>query len=367
MFARLLIVPFTAIAFWSAVAGQGKAQTGAPAKDIQPLLDKAIAFLKTSQGADGSFSPKIAGPGVSALVAAGLIKNGVSPDDPLVAKTLKYVESQVKTDGGIYSKGLANYTTSIAIMAFAEANKAGKYDAVIKNGEKFIRAIQNQEGEAQPTHGGFSYDGKKKPDLSNTGYSIDALVAAGISKDDPALQKALIFISRAQNLPGEKNDLPFAKKAEKDDIGGFTYNPFAGDDSKNSTAAGGLRSLGSMTYTGLKSFLYAGVSKDDPRVKAAIDWVRRHYTVDENPGLGKAGLYYYYNTFGKAMTAWGEDNFKDASGKTHDWRQDLFAALKSRQLADGAWQNVGDTTFGEGDKNLATAFALLGLSYTRAK
>ena len=43
-----------------------------------------------------------------------------------------------------------------------------------------------------------------------------------------------------------------------------------------------------MTYAGLKSFLYAGVGKDDPRVKAAIGWVRRHYTLSENPGQGQA-------------------------------------------------------------------------------
>ena len=45
-----------------------------------------------------------------------------------------------------------------------------------------------------------------------------------------------------------------------------------------------------MTYTGLKSFLYAGVNKDDPRVKAAVSWVRAHYTFEENPGMGQAGL-----------------------------------------------------------------------------
>lgn len=351
-----------------AFAPQAEAQTpGVPAKEIKPLVDKAVAFLKSSQGADGSFSPKIAGPGVSALVAAALIKNGVSPDDPLVAKTLKYVESQVQKDGGVYSKGLANYTTSVAIMAFAEANKGGKYDAVIKNAQAFVKNIQHQDADNIPTHGGFSYDGKKKPDMSNTGFSIDALVAAGISKDDPALKKALKFISRSQNFPGpEGNDQPFAQKATEDDLGGFVYNPLSPND-KNTTAAGGMRSLGAMTYTGLKSFLYAGVAKDDPRVKAAIGWVRRHYTVDENPGMGKAGLYYYYQTFGKAMTAWGDDQFKDAAGKDHNWRQDLFNALKTRQLADGSWQNVGDVTFGEGDKNLATAFALLSLSYCKGK
>jgi squalene-hopene/tetraprenyl-beta-curcumene cyclase len=357
----------SALAF-AVLAGRGAAQSpGVPAKEMAPLVDKAVEFLKTSQGADGSFSPKLAGPGVSAIVAAGLIKNGVSPDDPLVAKTLKYIESQVQKDGGVYSKGLANYTTSVAIMAFAEANKGGKYDAVIKNAEAFIKGIQHDDA-ANPTHGGFSYDGKKNPDMSNTGFSIDALVAAGISKDDPALKKALKFVTRSQNLTGEEaNDQPFAKKAAADDLGGFTYNFLAAGETKYKTPTGGLRSVGAMTYTGLKSFLYAGVSKDDPRVKAAVGWVRRHYTLDENPGMGKAGLYYYYQTFGKAMTAWGEDQFKDDKGALHDWRRELFTALRSRQLADGSWQNGGDLTFGEGDKNLATGFALLSLSYCKAK
>ena len=120
-----------------------------------------------------------------------------------------------------------------------------------------------------------------------------------------------------------------------------------------------------MTYAGLKSFLYAGVKKDDPRVKAALDWVRRHYTLEENTGLGQSGLYYYYHTFAKAMNALGEDRFKDARGKEHDWRKDLFEALKKRQRPDGSFVNKGDRAFGEADPSLATAFALLTLSYVR--
>ena len=94
-----------------------------------------------------------------------------------------------------------------------------------------------------------------------------------------------------------------------------------------------------------------------------MHWIRRHYTLEENPGMGKAGLYYYYHTFAKAMTALGESQFKDAKGKAHDWRKELFAALKGRQHDDGSWVNKGDRTFGEGDATLATAFALLSLSY----
>ena len=111
---------------------------------------------------------------------------------------------------------------------------------------------------------GVTYDGKgNKPDLSNTQFFLEALLAAGVSKDDPAVKNALKFISRCQNLPGETNDQPFAKKAKEKDKGGLTYTPIDPDDSKHKTPDGGLRSLGAMTYGGLKSFLYAGVAKTD--------------------------------------------------------------------------------------------------------
>ena len=40
-----------------------------------------------------------------------------------------------------------------------------------------------------------------------------------------------------------------------------------------------LRAYGSVSYAGFKSYLYAGLKKDDPRVQAVLDFCRRHYTV----------------------------------------------------------------------------------------
>lgn len=348
----------------------GITRSGQPepsAKDIQEMLDKAIGFLKSRQGADGSFSPKVAGPGISALVVAGLARNGVSVKEPVMAKTLDYLEKQIQKDGGVYNKFLANYTTSVAVMAFKEANAGGRYDKVLSNARKFLAGIQQAGDEKDAKDGGFGYDATKRPDLSNTAFTIEALIAAGVPKDDPAIQKALRFVSRCQNLAGEHNDQPFAKKTTKDDEGGFTYHPFDLDKNSYKTPEGGLRSLGGMTYGGLKSFLYAGVNKNDQRVKAAIGWVRKHYTLDENPGMGKAGLYYYYHTFGKAMEAWGEENFETADGKKHPWRSELFEALKKRQQANGSWANPGEKAFAEENPDLATAFAILSLSYCKKR
>jgi squalene-hopene/tetraprenyl-beta-curcumene cyclase len=343
--------------------------TAPDAKDLQAVVNKATAFLRTRQQEDGSFSPRLGGPGITALIAAGLIRNGASPDDPLVARALAYLEKKVHKDGGVYDKALANYTTSVALLAFHEANVNGRYDTVIKNAAQFLKTLQFDESqieESDPKFGGVSYDRKdQRPDMSNTQFFLEALLAAGVPKNDPAVQRALKFVSRCQNLAGEFNDQPFAKKAAPDDEGGLTYSPIVGERNPNKTAAGGLRSSGVMTYAGLKSFLHAGVNKEDPRVKAAVGWIRKHYRLDENPGQGQAGLYYYYHTFGKAMAALGEDLFIDSAGTKHAWRKDLFAALRERQREDGSWVNK-DRAFLENSPDLATGYALLTLSYCRA-
>ena len=341
---------------------------GPDPKEVQAVLDKAATFFKQRQSEDGSFSAKLGGPGISALVAAGLIRNGVSPDEPVVARTLAYLEKRVQKDGGIYDKMLANYTTSVALLTFQEANTKGRYDSVIKNATQFLKSLQFDETKVEgkdARFGGAGYDGKSRPDLSNTQFFVEALLAAGVSKDDPAVKRALTFISRCQNLPGEHNDQPFAQKATADDKGGFVYTPALSDKDAARAAEQGLRSAGVMTYAGLKSFLHAGVSKNDPRVQAAVKWIRAHYTLDENPGQGQRGLYYYYHTFGKAMDALGGDSFEDAKGNKHDWRRELFETLKKRQKPDGSWSNDKSDAFLEGNPDLCTAYAVLALSYCR--
>src|SRR5687767_8891136 len=94
----------------------------ATAQKLEQTIDKAVAFLGAkAQAADGSFNAA-AGPAVTALVATSVLRHGRSPDDPLVAKALKYVEGFVQPDGGIYAPESyhKNYETCIAIMCFSE-------------------------------------------------------------------------------------------------------------------------------------------------------------------------------------------------------------------------------------------------------
>ncbi len=339
------------------------------------VVGNAVRYLRArGQAADGSFSSG-AGPGITAIVTTGLLRNGYSIDDPLVAKSLKYLKGFVREDGGIYGEGslYRNYETCMSLMCFNEAEKqrSGQYGKMLQRAENFVKGIQNDESEgldkSDPAYGGTGYGKHKRPDLSNTGIFIDTLKELGRGQDDEALRRAIVFVSRCQNLETEHND---TKWASKNQDGGFYYTAAAGGSSQakwpegESEVARGLRSYGSMTYLGLKSLIYAGVSKDDPRVKSATKWIRKNYRLDANPGLGKQGLFYYYQTFGKTLAALGEGTFADAKGVEHDWRTEMLSELARTQKSNGAWVNESERWL-EGDPNLVTGYALLTLSYCR--
>ncbi|TWT52428.1 hypothetical protein Pla22_00520 [Rubripirellula amarantea] len=337
-------------------------------EQLQAAIDRGIDFLKLrGQGDDGSFSPQT-GAAVTALCVKAILENRRKAiDDPAVKKALAYIETKFQTDGGIYEKGsrYRNYETSVAVGALVRANRDDKYDSVLARAEAFLKDIQWDEGEGVETsdtaYGGAGYGSHERPDLSNTSFLLEALKELGNDPDDEAIQKALTFVVRTQNLEGEGNDTEHAGKVGD---GGFYYTPAAGGQSQaGTTDSGGLRSYASMTYAGLKSMIYAGLTSDDPRVVAAMKFIRNNYALDSNPGMGQSGLYYYYHTFAKALDAAGIDILDDESGTPHVWRQELARTLLDAQQEDGSWVNSGSDRWMEGDRQLVTAYALLSLSY----
>jgi squalene-hopene/tetraprenyl-beta-curcumene cyclase len=125
-----------------------------------------------------------------------------------------------------------------------------------------------------------------------------------------------------------------------------------------------------MTYAGIKSLIYCGVSKDDKRIQKALEWIRKHYSVDKNPGMpdlrSEWGLYYYYHSMAKCLDVLGIDLVEDAAGVKHDWRKEITEALAKRQRPDGSWVNEKDHWM-EGNPNIVTGYALMTLSYCKPK
>jgi len=333
---------------------------------VDEMIARATAFLKdTAQDEDGAYSA-FTGIGATAVITLGLLEAGVAPDEEPVAKSLEYLKQFVQKDGGIYKEGSfhRNYETCLAMQCFLEANDGGRYDDIIEGAIKFVKGLQwGADGklpESDDAYGGAGYGTHQRPDMSNTSFFIDALHSAGVGTEDEAMQRALIFVSRCQNLESPHNTTKFASLI---DDGGFYYTIAAGGSSKaGETANGGLRSYASMTYAGLKSYLYAGVDSDDPRVKAALEWIGKHYDLETNPGLDAQGLYYYYFVFAKTLDTVGIETITDADGAKHCWRKELVEQLASEQRDDGSWINTGSDRWMEGDPGLVTSYALLALA-----
>ena len=284
-----------------------------------------------------------------------------------------YLVKSAKPDGGIYGKDLANYNTSISMMALLMANNPA-YEPLLKNGRKFLIGLQDDFGEKgmgdDPLDGGIGYGGTyKHSDLANTSFALEALYYTRFLKSDVAndpeakdlnWKAAIQFISRTQNLPGS-NDQKWAS-GDPANRGGFVY--FPGDskagEQKLADEKTALRSYGSISYAGLLSFIYAQVDKGDPRVKAVIDWLAINYTLAENPGMGQDGLYYYYHTMAKALSAVGIDALTLKDGKKVNWRRDLAKKLLDLQHADGSWVNANGRWW-ERDPHLVTAYATITL------
>ncbi len=345
----------------------GRLSAAEPTPVEQAILRGSRYLAEKGQAADGSFSAA-AGPAVTALVVAALAESGTPIDDPVLRRGLAYLLSFRRESGGIHTdeSAIGNYETAIALLALAACNRDGRFDGEIAAAEAFLAGLQWDESEgltpADPNYGGAGYGKKGRPDLSNTAFLVEALRNAGAAADDEAIQRALVFVSRTQNLPGPHNDLPHPAKNPD---GGFYYTPANGGESMaGTTPEGGLRSYASMTYAGLKSMIFAGLDKDDPRVRAALEWLAKHYSFEENPGMGDAGLFYYYHTMAKALDVLGDEVFTDAAGTAHHWRGELAQAVIARQREDGSWVNA-NARWMENDPNLVTAYALLALAHAK--
>ena len=315
-----------------------------------------------------------------------LLQPDISTSDAVVQKALKYVMSKRNSDGAIHDGILANYNTSISLSALSLVNDDPEVAKTIRDGQAFLRGLQwagqtdAQDATVNERHaffGGAGYGMHGRPDLSNTQIMLEALYDTGVDCNDPIFQRALVFITRLQ---GVKENKTFGDKIIND--GGFIYatsvnkdlvgvpqsmaNPEMVEAAKQGKPVSGLRTYGSTTYAGFKSYVYANLSRDDPRVIAARQWIERNYTLDHNPGLPEAiklhGLYYYYMTFARALDAWGSTHITTPDSVKHDWANDLIDALAQRQSDDGSWSNAIDRWM-ESDANLVTGYALIALQH----
>ena len=341
--------------------------------EVQHAIDKGISWLETNQNTNGFWSTADQ-PAVSALALTAFMgePSGRFKTNSSVKKGYAFLLSNVQSDGGIYRKELQNYNTSLSILALVSAGKP-EYASTIRNARQWLTGQQIDLGEKgkidSPFDGGIGYGSKgDHSDMNNTLTALEALYYSKDFDTDKNLAGAkdlnwkavLNFLQSCQNLPGY-NKQAWVSGDEKN-RGGFIYEPGQTKSTVETNASGkvALRSYGSISYAGLLSYIYADLKRNDPRVMAVMDWLAKNYSLEENPGMGAQGYFYYLNLMTKALTASGVDQIELQDGKKIDWRKEVVMKLINLQKNDGSWANENGRWW-EKDPVLVTSYAVISL------
>lgn len=321
--------------------GNCTAQQATQSQRAELAIKDAIRFLSTNQEVDGSwpdFAPyKL---GATGLCTLALLNAGLAPDSPTIAKALDALNSRELE---------STYAVSLQTMAFCAANP-NRYAAEIQRNAKWLATTQLENG-------GWSYGSKgfmqaRTGDPSNSQFALLALHEAQRTGNvNFAKQEwSQIFDKSRQYWQDLQND-----------DGGFPYSENAPN-------------RGSMTAAGIASLVIVGAQLDATessvdqavqccgsgeqanrdRIKQAVGWLARNFSIARNPGHTRDVLYYLY-ALERAGRLTGQRFIGD-----HDWYREGVAHLL--RLQDPTTGRIKPSGITGGNDFTETAFALLFLA-----
>ncbi len=342
--------------------------------EIQRGIDKGLAWLEKNQDPQG-FWATADHPAVTALALSAFMGEPTGrwkKSEPLATrKAYAFLLDSAKPDGSIHRGQLINYNTAISMMALLATNKK-EHEPALRKARAYLVSSQSDFGQKgkidEVMDGGIGY-GSKYPnsDMNNTLVALEALhYSKHLVKDNPAnadlnWAAAIEFLKNCQQVPANKH--PWVS-ADPKDKGGFVYFPghsMAGGTTNSATGKVALRSYGSISYAGMLSFTYADMKKDDPRLTAVFDWLQKNYTLNENPGMGQQGYFYYLHLMTKALTLHNVNELELKDGRKINWRRDVAMKLLNLQQADGSWTNDQHARWWEKETALVTAYSIIAL------
>jgi squalene-hopene/tetraprenyl-beta-curcumene cyclase len=343
--------------------------------EARTAMARGAQWLAAQQQAGGYWAMPDS-PALTGLAMWALQETDPNTHRAAIDRAMVFILTSVQEDGSIWRQpsvqrrggGLANYNTAVCMTALHALGRP-ELVPVVQNARTFLAKMQYLGSDVY--RGGMGYDAETDrayADLSNSYMAFEAmrltqdvedLRAAGDPRADLDWGAAREFLAQIQNLASVNTNYWVSESDA--DRGGFAYSPGSGASTTNEEGRVTLRSYGSMTYAGLLSLIYADVDEQDVRVQSAKDWAARHWSLDENPGMGQEGLYYFFNVLAKSLRAMGDDTLEGPDGSPITWREGIVRKLLDLQKPDGFWVNENNRWW-EADPNLVTAYTLLALA-----
>jgi hypothetical protein len=371
---------------------------------VGKAIDAGVAWLKGRAGAKGSFGPLDPGPsytgesesyrypaGPTALALYALLKCGVPPSDPVIAKAFAWLREREETPTTSYEISVL----LLALEARAAAGKDGKPPAAAKGGKPsvrpsaadlaWMRRLAAQLLRRKQARPGWRYNmaapaatGEIQSaaafggdlDASSTQLAILGLAAAercGIAQPDAVYLDVLrwtlgeqepegpaVVVPGAPGSPSSTGDSAVADRAR-----GWGYLPRAGNPDQEPTGSMTACALATLSVTG--SILSARGNREwkggleakaDRAWRDGSAWFVRNWNIPRNPGNGSAWYYWLY-----CLERAGDLRGVSLLGG-HDWYGEGAAFLLEEQYPDGSWWSSTDHPPSD---LLGTCYALLFL------
>lgn len=273
-------------------------------------------------------------------------ETGDARDEAAVEYLLRYRQE----DGGLYAKerGLRVYTSGVAARALGAVNERWP-------DEELQRAVQSV--------GLYAYRGQVPESFVDD--AVESVVRSAVHA-----KRAAALLVNDELSANERTALEFLAHLEGADAASSRPN-------RTRDPAWKLPEPEeqALSYEDVLPLVYAELRADHRNARRAREALRNWFALDVNPDLTRRwtssgfhqpeqGLYYYYLTTARVLTAFQAPHLTMADGTTRYWPRELSRQLMKLQHEDGSWRN-STSRWWEGEPVLTTSYALLALKRCR--
>lgn len=333
---------------------EGAAGASAPLRAaVDAAVDRGVEFLLAQQLRDGSWTANEDAyrSGQTALCTYALVKSGVPPDHPAVARALAFLEGHPPRE---------TYTVAchlLALEAVGDAAHAARIEelagALVDWQEKGVWGYPYKLDRS-----GGAGDLATRPDLSNSQFAALGLrAAAGAGVDVPArtwehlLRAAYAFQEEPRRIEAAREE--GRSGSGERSVAGFRYRLEDEIDVTGSMTAAGVCVV-AICREALDGRLRGRAARDAQRsIELGLEWLGAHFTVRHNPGKDRYLLYYLYG-LERVGALLDVERIGD-----HAWYVEGAQHLLATQTGAGAWAAQ--------DAEADTCFALLFLRRATAR
>ena len=149
---------------------------------------------------------------VSARCVSFLAQIGMAADDPVMAKALAYLRREQEADGSWFGRWGTNYVYGTwSVLCALNAAGVPADDPAVRRAVDWLASVQREDGgwgEDEESYADAPHGRCEESTPSQTAWAVLGLMAAG-AVDHPAVARGIAYLALTQRADGEWTELPY--------------------------------------------------------------------------------------------------------------------------------------------------------------